>query len=248
MSACLRCKIKRKTACIRSDITLIVWVLAELFVPLHRRRCILLFAVVGVFIHIDCTAQTEGASPFNTVGYNYRKPRANVESKAPSSDEFEDVIDEDDVMNPPADSLRGYMPMVAYPLRTMHITSPFGIRKDPMDRRRKRMHSGLDLRAKYDKVYSMLPGQVTAASYSENGGYYVSIDHGICVCSYLHLSKMLVKKGQSINAGQLIAISGNSGKRSTGPHLHISCRWIDGKYFDPMLILKFVTEQLSNNK
>ena len=248
MSACPRCKIKRKTAYVRSDITLIVWVLAELFVPLHRRRCILLFAVVGVFIHIDCTAQTEGASPFNTVGYNYRKPRANVESKAPSSDEFEDVIDEDDVMSPPVDSLRAYMPMVAYPLRAMHVTSPFGIRKDPMDKRRKRMHSGLDLRARYENVYSMLPGQVTAASYSENGGYYVSIDHGICVCSYLHLSKVMARKGQRINAGQLIAISGNSGKRSTGPHLHISCRWIDGKYFDPMLILKFVTEQLSNNK
>ena len=234
--------------CARLDVTLIAWVLAELFVPLHRRKYILVLAVVGVFAHADCFAQNEGASLFNTVGYNYRKPRAIVEIKAPSSDEFEDAIDEDDVMNPPADSLRGYMPMVAYPLRTMHITSPFGIRKDPMDRRRKRMHSGLDLRAKYDKVYSMLPGQVTAASYSENGGYYVSIDHGICVCSYLHLSKMLVKKGQSINAGQLIAISGNSGKRTTGPHLHISCRWTDGKYFDPMLILKFVTEQLSNNK
>ena len=151
-------------------------------------------------------------------------------------------------MSPPVDSLRAYMPMVAYPLRAMHVTSPFGIRKDPMDKRRKRMHSGLDLRARYENVYSMLPGQVTAASYSENGGYYVSIDHGICVCSYLHLSKVMARKGQRINAGQLIAISGNSGKRSTGPHLHISCRWIDGKYFDPMLILKFVTEQLSNNK
>ena len=77
--------------------------------------------MVGVFIHIDCTAQTEGASPFNTVGYNYRKPRANVESKAPSSDEFEDVIDEDDVMSPPVDSLRAYMPMVAYPLRAFYV-------------------------------------------------------------------------------------------------------------------------------
>jgi hypothetical protein len=104
---------------------------------LHKRRCVFVFAIVGVFIHIDCSAQTEGASPFNTVGYNYRKPRTNVESKAPSSDEFEDVIDEDDVMSPPVDSLRAYMSMVAYPLRAMHVTSPFGIRKDPMDRRRK---------------------------------------------------------------------------------------------------------------
>ncbi|WP_302494668.1 M23 family metallopeptidase [uncultured Prevotella sp.] len=151
-------------------------------------------------------------------------------------------------MSPPVDSLRAYMPMVAYPLRAMRVTSPFGIRKDPMDRRKKRMHSGLDLRARYENVYSMLPGRVIAVSYSENGGYYVSIDHGICVCSYLHLSKVMVRKRQRINAGQLIAISGNSGRRTTGPHLHISCRWTNGKYFDPMLILKFVTEQLSNNK
>ena len=120
----------------RSDITLIVWVLAEFFVPLHMRRCILVLAVVSVFIHIDCFAQTEGTSPFNTVGYNYRKPRANVESKAPSSDEFEDVIDEDDVMRPSVDSLSAYMPMLAYALRVMHVTSRFGIRRDLMDKRR----------------------------------------------------------------------------------------------------------------
>ena len=234
-------------AYIRVDISLIVWVLDEIFLPLHRRKCALFLAAFGVFVHADCLAQNESASPFNTVGYKYRKPRIVTEHKAPSSDEFEDDVEEEDIMNLPADSLRAYLPMVAYPLRTVHVTSLFGIRKDPVDRRRKRMHSGLDLRARYENVYSMLPGQVTAASHSVNGGYYVSIDHGICVCSYLHLSKMMVKKGQRISAGQLIAISGNSGKRTTGPHLHISCRWTDGKYFDPMLILKFVTEQLSNN-
>lgn len=67
--------------CARLDVTLIAWVLAELFVPLHRRKYILVLAVVGVFAHADCFAQNEGASPFNTVGYNYRKPRAIVEIK-----------------------------------------------------------------------------------------------------------------------------------------------------------------------
>ena len=235
-------------AYIKVDISLIVWVLGEILVPLHRRKRALFLAAFGAFVHADCLAQNEGASPFNTVGYNCRKSHVVVESKFPSSDEVEDDIDEADIMKLPSDSLRAYMPMVAYPLRTLHVTSPFGIRKDPMNRRRKRMHSGLDLQARYDNVYTMLPGQVTAARYSENGGYYVSIDHGICVCSYLHLSKMMVKKGQRVYTGQLIAISGNSGKRTTGPHLHISCRWSDGKYFDPMLILKFVTRQLSNKK
>ena len=96
----------------------------------------------------------------------------------------------------------------------------------------------------------MLPGVVTAASYSTNGGYYVTINHGICVCSYLHLSKILVRTGQRVTAGYIIAISGNSGKRTTGPHLHISCRWKNerGKFFNPMLILRFVTEQLLNKE
>ena len=126
-----------------------------------------------MFIHIDCSAQTEDASTFNTVGYNCRKSHVVVESKSPSLDEADDDIDKADIMKPPSDSLSAYMPMVAYPLRTLHVTSPFGIRKDPMNRRRKRMHSGLDLQARYDRVYTMLPGKVTAVSYSENGGYYV---------------------------------------------------------------------------
>jgi septal ring factor EnvC (AmiA/AmiB activator) len=52
----------------------------------------------------------------------------------------------------------------------------------------------------------MLPGVVTAASYSTNGGYYVTINHGICVCSYLHLSKILVRTGQRVTAGYSTSI------------------------------------------
>lgn len=130
------------------------------------------------------------------------------------------------------------------------VNSPFGVRKDPMNKRTQRIHNGLDLKAKFEEVYSMLPGVVTVASYSTNGGYYVTINHGICVCSYLHLSKILVRTGQRVTAGYIIAISGNSGKRTTGPHLHISCRWKNerGKFFNPMLILRFVTEQLLNKE
>ena len=119
---------------------------------------------------------------------------------------------------------------------------------NPMNRQSTRMHSGLDLKAKYEEVYSMLPGVVTVTSYSTNGGYYITVNHGACVCSYLHLSKILVRAEQRIRAGQVIAISGNTGRRTTGPHLHISCRWGNekGKFFNPMLLLKFISEQLSN--
>ena len=111
--------------------------------------------------------------------------------------------------------------------------------------RKGRMHYGLDLRAKYEDVYSMLPGTVTDTGSSTAGGNYITIDYGICTCSFLHLSKIDVKSGQHVRAGQKIAISGNTGRRTTGPHLHLSCKWSDtGKYFDPRILLKFITEQL----
>jgi len=90
---------------------------------------------------------------------------------------------------------------VALPLKEIWVNSPFGMRRDPMNRKKSRMHNGLDLRAKYENVYSMLPGTVTDASFSQNGGYYVTVNHGSCVCSYLHLSEIKVRKGQHVSAG-----------------------------------------------
>ena len=139
--------------------------------------------------------------------------------------------------------------MVALPLKDIHVNSPFGWRRDPMNRKKGRMHYGLDLRARYEDVYSMLPGTVTAAGTSTAGGNYVTIDYGICTCSFLHLSKIDVVSGQHVSAGQKIATSGNTGRRTTGPHLHLSCKWSDsGKYFDPRILLKFITEQLTKLK
>jgi murein DD-endopeptidase MepM/ murein hydrolase activator NlpD len=160
----------------------------------------------------------------------------------------QDSLEED--MDIQADSTVAETPlMVALPLKDIHINSPFGMRRDPMNRRKGRMHYGLDLKAKYEDVYSMLPGTVTAAGTSTACGNYITIDYGICTCSFLHLSKIDVVSGQHVSAGQKIAISGNTGKRTTGPHLHISCRWSDtGKYFDPRILLKFITEQLMKLK
>ena len=59
---------------------------------------------------------------------------------------------------------------------------------------------------------------------------------GVCECSFLHLSRIDVQKGQKVLAGQKIAVSGNTGKHTTGPHLHLSCKWNDsGQYFDPQI-------------
>ena len=133
---------------------------------------------------------------------------------------------------------------VSLPLDNLHCTSPFGIRRDPFKGTR-RMHCGMDLRAKYEQVRAMLPGTVVATGYSKTAGYYVTMSHGICVCSYLHLSKILVNEGTHVSAGDVVGVTGSTG-RSTAPHLHISCRWNGdrGKYFNPMLLMKFVALKL----
>lgn len=190
-------------------------------------------------------AQKNGASAFHTIG----ETQSSLSVVEPAAEELPeaastDSINEQDMTM--TDTTEVKLPlMVALPLEEIKVNSPFGMRRDPMNRRKSRMHNGLDLKAKYEDVYSMFPGTVTAASYSTSGGYYVTVDYGVCVCSYLHLSKIEVKNGQHVSAGQKIAVSGNTGKRTTGPHLHLSCKWSDtGKFFDPRILLRFITNEL----
>ena len=225
-----------------------ILILQGKLVPLYMGNFIFFWLVtLGLFLHTDCMAQAETVSTFNTIScYGHRK---HIDVRGTNTD-YDDTMDNGDMTNPSVAEVMACIPTVALPLKNIHVTSPFGNRRDPMNKQNRRMHNGLDLKAKYEEVYSMLPGVVTTASYSTNGGYYVTVNHGVCVCSYLHLSKVLVNKGQRIMAGQIIAVSGNTGKRTTGPHLHISCRWGDekGKFFNPMLILGFISEQLLNKK
>ena len=191
-------------------------------------------------------AQQE-ASPFYTIG-DSQKRNVKTMVEVLTDTTVQDSLEED--MDMRTDSMVADVPLrVALPLKDIHVNSPFGWRRDPMNHKKGRMHYGLDLRARYEDVYSMLPGTVTAAGTSSTGGNYVTIDYGICICSFLHLSKIDVVSGQHVSAGQKIAVSGNTGKRTTGPHLHLSCKWSDsGKYFDPRILLKFITEQLMKLK
>jgi len=101
-----------------------------------------------------------------------------------------------------------------------YIGSRFGYRTHPILKIRK-MHTGVDFVANTGtKVYA--PGKGKVVYIGRNGGYGLElrIDHGFGYRTrYAHLSKVLVKRGQKIERGDLIAKSGNSGL-STGPHLH----------------------------
>ena len=86
----------------------------------------------------------------------------------------------------------------------------------------------------------MMDGEVTAVDSDKRSGIYVTVRYpGGYTCSYCHLSQPMVKKGVSVKAGEVIAISGNTGT-STGPHLHFGVRDSSGECLDPMVILEFI--------
>lgn len=218
------------------------------------KRLWIYVAVLGlVTANRQVLAQKRDSSPFNTIGtiskcYNQRGNEIREDT-----DSISDESDESEICEVAPTDMKQFVPLVSLPLKELKVNSPFGIRKDPLNRKKSRMHNGIDLKAHFEDVYSMLPGKVVRVGYSNSGGYYVTVSHGACVCSYLHLSKIKVREGQHVSAGQTIAISGNSGKRTTGAHLHLSCRLDDekGKFFDPVVLLAFVSESIlkeSDNK
>ena len=113
------------------------------------------------------------------------------------------------------------------------VTSEFGNRRDPFTGER-RGHTGMDLAVPTGtSVRAALPGTVTVSAYNRGGyGYYVMIDHGSGLSTlYGHNSQLLARVGQTVEAGDVIALSGSTG-RSTGPHLHFEVR-INGERTNP---------------
>ena len=116
------------------------------------------------------------------------------------------------------------------------ITSGFGNRTAPV-KGASTYHKGIDIGASAGAdIIAAADGTVTAASYSSAAGNYVMIDHGNGLATlYGHCSKLLAKVGQTVEAGDIIALSGSTG-RSTGPHLHFEVR-VNGERTNPRTYL-----------
>lgn len=126
---------------------------------------------------------------------------------------------------------------ISNPAPGHRITSGFGKRRDPLIGR-SAFHAGIDMGlASGTPVHATGAGTVIRAG--RNGGYgkMVEIRHASGLTTrYAHLSRILVKKGQAVSPGMVIAKSGTTG-RSTGPHLHYEVRKGD-KAVNPMTYMK----------
>ena len=101
-------------------------------------------------------------------------------------------------------------------------------------------HHGIDLVApENEAVKDTLEGTVVIAEYTSETGYVVGIQHSNNLLSfYKHNSVLLKAAGVKVKAGEAIAIIGNSGRLSTGPHLHFEL-WHNGQPVDPQKHLIF---------
>lgn len=137
----------------------------------------------------------------------------------------------------------------------MFVTSPFGMRTDPMDAGKQQMHKGIDICCKGDAVLATENnGKVVAVNHNANtsGGKSVTIEYprrdGSKVQNtYMHLSSVDVKVGDTVQAGQKVGVSGNTGTRTTGEHLHFGVTLVsaDGQKrdMDPAVYLAEIAEK-----
>ena len=140
----------------------------------------------------------------------------------------------------------------SFPLRReefMFVTSAFGNRKDPLDKSRTQLHRGIDIACRRDDVLATEnEGRVVAVNNNPNtaGGKSVTVEYsrpdGSKVrCSYLHLSEIFVRKDDVVKVGEKLGVTGNTGYRTTGEHLHFGVKSVsaDGstRDIDPALYL-----------
>nr|WP_319388962.1 M23 family metallopeptidase [uncultured Cohaesibacter sp.] len=125
---------------------------------------------------------------------------------------------------------------ISHPLVSGHLSSKFGIRKDPFLGRMS-MHSGIDVADAYGSLIRAAGfGTVTYAGPRAGYGLMVEVDHGNGVVSrYAHMSKVLAKEGEKVTTATVLGKVGSTG-RSTGPHLHFETR-VGGKAVNPYSFL-----------
>ncbi len=123
-----------------------------------------------------------------------------------------------------------------WPMRG-RISSPFGWRRDPFTKRQD-FHTGIDIKgARGTSIGAAKAGTVTYAGWMGGYGRVVVVNHGGGYTSlYAHCDRLLVRKGQKVSAGQLVARCGASG-RATGTHLHFEVRY-HNKPINPKKVLR----------
>ena len=165
-------------------------------------------------------------------GFNYVKTKP--------VDFIKSMFDKQKDHNP---NLGGGKPVFGWPM-----TSPYGYRIHPITGQR-RLHGGVDFGAPTGApIPSTTAGKVTSAVHGWGGGFgnHVRVKSGIMEMLYAHMSRILVKAGQTVKKGQILGLVGSTGA-STGPHLHYETRK-NGARVNPLSLKGFKTGGVVKSK
>lgn len=199
-----------------------------------RKKIVVLWA-------ISCLAVSSTKAQFNTVSNNvcrYKVRKVEEKFLLPANQPVDSIQanllqqETESVDSKQKQWISSYS-SITYPLKSIKVTSPYGYRRDPFTGKLS-WHNGLDLRAKNEPAYAMMDGIVEKVGYDNRSGNYVTLRHGNYHVSYCHLSSIIVRKGERVFPGIIVGVTGNTG-RSTGSHLHLTCKK-DGKSFNPAIL------------
>jgi len=115
------------------------------------------------------------------------------------------------------------MAQFCLPLNSMNLTSGFGWRKHPVTGT-KDFHTGVDLSARFEPVFAIVNGRITAQGFHPILGKFIRLESNGLAVVYGHLSVTVVADGQDVRSGDYLGLSGQTG-RVTGPHLHLSTKF-----------------------
>lgn len=117
------------------------------------------------------------------------------------------------------------------PINGYNISAPF----DPLNG-----HFGIDVVSRKDEpIKSIADGTVIFADWTQNDGYVIAVQHSQDLISvYKHNSTLTKEIGAIVSAGDILAIIGNTGERTSGPHLHFEL-WYDGAAVNPEEFISF---------
>jgi len=177
---------------------------------------------------------TEGTYEEEEIKVSSSKVTLSVKNKSRTSKEYKEAIG---VYNDVTSKTYWYDDFI-YPINSK-ITSNFGTKR-VYNNKTKSYHTGIDFKAKIGtKIKASNNGIVRISKNRFYAGNSIIIDHGhgVYTC-YYHLDKMFVNKGDFVQRGDTIGVSGNSG-RSTGPHLHFAT-FINGIQISPVNAIKIL--------
>jgi hypothetical protein len=184
----------------------------------------------------DMRAMLSGENTLDTIAKrdSITRPNLNDLKRVNHDSIFKDELEQEQFnlhLNPGATRKTGMASLLFFPPLKGMVTGRQDIASG---------HYGIDIVAKLgSRVSSALDGTVIFSDWTMETGYVIMIQHDQNIATvYKHNAELLKRQGEKVKAGEVIAIMGNTGKETTGPHLHFEL-WVNGNPINPEDYISF---------